>query len=183
MQKLAQQARRELDAMRRELVIQKAIAKEISGADAARILQVSSRHLRRLKKRYEFYGRFGLEDKRSGPRKKRIDDEMRLRIIDLKEGEYAGFSVRHFYEFGLSRHRIDVSYGTVLSILKCAGAVQPAPRRGQYRRRRARKPMRGMRVHLDASTHHWLGPCRLCQLPDLTGETHAPGRQAPRRHE
>jgi hypothetical protein len=37
--------------------------------------------------------------------------------------------------------------------LQEAGAVKRQPARGKYRRRRERRPLVGMLVHLDASTH------------------------------
>ena len=41
-------------------------------------------------------------------------------------------------------------------MLQEAGIVQKEPARGTYRRQRERRPLVGMLVHLDASTHEWL---------------------------
>lgn len=40
-------------------------------------------------------------------------------------------------------------------LLQGAGLVRKAKKRGQYRRRRERKPLPGMMLHLDGSLHHW----------------------------
>jgi hypothetical protein len=42
-------------------------------------------------------------------------------------------------------------------MLQEAGVVQRELARGTYRRQRERRPMTGMLVHLDASTHEWIG--------------------------
>src|SRR5262249_11836661 len=36
------------------------------------------------------------------------------------------------------------------------GLAEKSPARGQYRRRRERRPLRGMLLHLDGSTHQWV---------------------------
>jgi len=40
--------------------------------------------------------------------------------------------------------------------LQAAGLAEKSPGRGRYRRRRERRPLRGMMLHLDGSTHEWL---------------------------
>jgi hypothetical protein len=49
-------------------------------------------------------------------------------------------------------------------MLQEAGVVEKAPARGQYRRRRERRSMVGMLVHLDASTHQWIAGRPLPEL-------------------
>ncbi len=49
-----------------------------------------------------------------------------------------------------------MSYTYVRQVLQEAGIVEKEPGRGRYRRRRERRPMVGMLVHLDASTHEWI---------------------------
>jgi transposase len=65
---------REARFMTRRDVILKAIQKHITWIQAADILGITARHMRRLKGRYEKWGYGGLRDCRSGkPRRKRID--------------------------------------------------------------------------------------------------------------
>jgi hypothetical protein len=42
--------------------------------------------------------------------------------------------------------------------------VEKAPARGKYRRRRERRPMTGMLLHLDASTHRWIKDLPMADL-------------------
>jgi len=77
-------------------------------------------------------------------------------LCRLKREVYADFSLRHFFEQVREKHQVKVSYNWLRLMLQEAGVVEREPARGQYRRRRERRPMVGMLVHLDASTHEWL---------------------------
>lgn len=142
----------------REMIIKKALEGRMTWKQAAMVLGVTTRHLRRIRKRYEQRGRGGLGDGRSGrPRKKRIPEKMVQKLIELKRTKYSEFSVRHFYDVAVEKHGLEASYGWTLSMLQRAGVVEKTPHRGTYRRRRPRQPMVGMRLHTDGSTHPWLG--------------------------
>jgi transposase InsO family protein len=64
--------------------------------------------------------------------------------------------VQHFYEQVTEKHAVKVSYNWLRLMLQEAGVLEKEPARGKYRRRRERRPMAGMLVHLDASTHDWI---------------------------
>ncbi len=143
--------------MTRKEVIVKAIAGKITWVQAADILGISERHLRRLKDRFQKFGYGGLRDCRGGRvRRKRIPIETIREICRLKREVYADFSMRHFYEFATEKHGLELSYTWTRLILEEAGIVSKAPGRGKYRRKRERRSMVGMLLHLDASTHEWL---------------------------
>ncbi len=143
--------------MIRAEVIVKAIEGRITWIQAAEILGLGARHMRRLRERYETYGYGGLRDGRSGkPRRKRIPTKTIERVCTLKRVKYADYSVRHFWEQVTEKHGIEISYTWTLKVLQAAGLVEKAPARGKYRRRRERRPMVGMLIHLDASTHEWI---------------------------
>ncbi|HEY2104189.1 MAG TPA: hypothetical protein VGH29_00295 [Candidatus Binataceae bacterium] len=74
----------------------------------------------------------------------------------LKRDLYADFSVRHFFEQVTEKHQVKVSYNWLRLMLHEAGVVEREPARGKYRRWRERRPMVGMLVHLDGSTHEWI---------------------------
>lgn len=143
--------------MTRNEVIVRAIAGEITWIQAATICGISARHMRRLKERYQRYGYDGLVDGRGGrPRRKRIPLKTIARLCELKRERYPDFSVRHFWEKATEEHGIEISYTWARLALQAAGLVEKSPGRGKYRRKRERRAMRGMMVHLDASTHRWL---------------------------
>jgi hypothetical protein len=69
---------------------------------------------------------------------------------------YPDFAMKHFHEVASEKHKLKLSYTLTRSVLQDAGLVEKAPGRGKYRRKRERRPMVGLMVHLDASTHTWL---------------------------
>src|SRR5439155_1584195 len=117
----------------------------------------SARHMSRLKGRFEKEGWDGIRDHRgSRPRRRRIGLKTIARLCRLYARDYQGFSVQHFYEHAVEHHGFRLSYTWTRLILQEAGLVAKAPSRGKYRRKRERRPLVGMLVHLDASTHAWL---------------------------
>jgi len=151
------QVQRKVKAMTRREVIVRAITKQITWIQAAWICGMTDRHMRRLKERYLAQGYDGLVDQRGGrPRRKRIAVETIAQICALKRERYADFSVQHFWEKVREEHHIEIGYTWLKLALQAAGLAEKSPGRGQYRRRRERRPLRGMLVHLDASTHEWI---------------------------
>ena len=148
---------REARAMTRNEVIVRAIGGELTWIQAATICGITERHMRRLKERYRQGGYDGLVDGRSGrPRRRRIDLKVIEKLCELKREKYADFSVRHFWEKATEEHGIEISYTWTRLVLQAAGLAEKSPGRGKYRRKRERRAMRGMMVHLDASTHEWI---------------------------
>lgn len=143
--------------MTRREVIQKAIEKHITWVQAATICGVTPRHMSRLRERYERLGIDGLRDGRGGKAQpRRISEETEREVCRLKEEDYPDFSVRHFHEFAVRDHGLKLGYTWTLVVLQKHGLAEKAASRGQYRRKRERRPMRGMLLHLDASRHEWL---------------------------
>jgi transposase len=148
---------REAKAMTRREVIVKAFAGVLSWVMAASLLRVSERHMRRMKARFEQFGVDGLMDMRAGRhRARRVSVESIAEVCRLKRDVYPDFSMKHFHEKATGEHGLKLSYTLTRSVLQDAGLVEKAAGRGKYRRKRERRPLRGMLVHLDASTHAWV---------------------------
>jgi transposase len=157
MHNIERQVWREARAMTRREVITKAIAKQLSWVQAAAILGVTPRHMRRIRWGVERWGLESVMDRRGGrPRRKKIKAGTIEFLCRLKRDVYADFSLQHFYEQVTEKHGVKVSYNWLRLMLQEAGMVERQPARGKYRRRRERRPMVGMLVHLDASTHEWI---------------------------
>jgi len=157
MQNIERQVWREARAMTRREVITKAIAKQLSWVQAAEIVGVTPRQMRRIRWRVEHSGLDAVMDQRGGrPRRKRIKAGTIELLCRLKRDVYPDFSLQHFYEHVTEKHGVNVSYNWLRLMLQEAGVVEREPARGKYRRRRERRPMTGMLVHLDASTHEWI---------------------------
>ena len=164
-------------AMKREEVILRVLSKQITFWQAATILRVSPRHLRRLFQAYRRWGFDGLYDRRRArPSARRVKLEIVEQVLDLYRQKYFDFSVRHFHEKLQKEHGLKLSYSWVKRLLQGAGLVVRAPQRGVHRRRRERRAMPGMLLHIDASTHRWLGGEQwhdlLVVLDDATSEVY-----------
>jgi len=157
MENIERRVRREVRAMTRQEVITKAIARQISWLQAAQILRISARQMRRIKRKVEQFGMSAVMDQRGKrPRRRLIRTATIEMLIRLKRDVYPDFSLRHFYEQVSEKHQVKVSYNWMRLMLQAAEVVEREPGRGRYRRKRERRPMVGMMVHLDASTHEWI---------------------------
>jgi transposase len=164
-------------AMKIQEVILRAMAKSITWWQAAEILGISDRHLRRWRERYQEFGYDGLYDRRLGrPSPKRVPVETVERVLGLYREKYFDLNVRHFCEKLRERHGIRLSYTWVKLALQGAGLVKKGRQRGVHRRRRPRRPLAGMLLHLDGSRHRWFPDDRwydlLVVLDDATSEIH-----------
>jgi transposase len=158
-------------------VILRAMAKTITWWQAAEIMGISDRSLRRWKRRYEEYGYDGLLDRRRGkPSPKRVPLKVVEEVLRLYGEKYADLNVRHFHEKLREVHRIELSYTWVKLALQGAGLVKPGRKRGVHRKRRPRRPLPGMLLHLDGSRHRWFQDDRWYDLievlDDATSETY-----------
>ena len=156
-------------------VLLKAMAKKISWVAAAEIIGVRPRTMRRWRERLEEHGYSGLADRRKGkPSFRRVPLKTVEEVLRLYQEKYYDLNVRHFREKLGEEHGIELSYTWVYSALVGAGLVQKRRKRAPHRRRRARRPLPGMLLHIDGSKHRWLNDDRwydlLVILDDATSE-------------
>src|SRR5438034_6858515 len=143
-------------AMKVQEVILRAMAKRITWWQAAEILGLSDRSMRRWRERYEEFGYDGLFDRRQGkPSPKRVPVALVEQVLGLYRDRYFDLNVRHFHEKLQREHAIDLSYTWVKLALQGAGLVTRGRKRGVHRRRRPRRPLPGMLLHIDGSHHRW----------------------------
>ena len=137
-------------------VILRALAKRITWWQAAEILGISDRSMRRWRERYQKHGYDGLFDRRLGkPSPKRVPVEAVEKVLGLYQEKYFDLNVRHFHEKLKEEHGVALSYTWVKLALQGAGLVKKGRKRGTHRRRRPRRPLPGMLLHLDGSRHRW----------------------------
>jgi hypothetical protein len=112
--------------------------------------------MRRWRGRYERWGYGGLFDRRRGkPSPKRVPMATVEDVLRLYQERYSDLNVRHFHEKLREEHQIRLSYTWVKLALQGAGLVKKGRKRGVHRKRRARRPLPGMLLHLDGSKHRW----------------------------
>jgi len=161
--------------MKLQDVLLKAMAGKVHWWEAAEIIGVSDRTMRRWRERLEQHGYDGLTDRRKGKRsQRRVPVKTCEEVLRLYQERYFDLSVRHFHEKLREEHSIELSYTWVKQALQGAGLVRRRKRRGTHRRRRERRPMPGMLLHIDGSTHRWLNDDRwydlIVILDDATSE-------------
>jgi transposase len=144
-------------AMQIKEVLLRAMNKEYSWLQAAEILGITPRGLRRLRQRMEQFGYQGLVDMRRGrPSPRRTPVAEVERILRLYRESYPSFNARHFSSTVRREHGVRLSYSCVKQILQGAGLVKKRRSRGRHRCRRERRPRFGEMLHLDGSRHVWL---------------------------
>lgn len=153
-------------------------AKRLSAQDAAELLGMSERGFRRYRRRYEEEGLHGLFDRRLGKASSRRVSVDRIEwMLEQYRTRHMGWTVKHFHDHLRAHHGFALSYSWTKTALQRAGLVSRAPRRGAHRRRRPRKPCRGMMLHQDGSRHAWLAdraPLDLIvTLDDATSEIYS----------
>ena len=127
--------------MKVQEVILRALAKKLTWWQAAEVLGISDRQMRRWKKRYEAYGYDGLYDRRRGrPSPRRVPVETVEKVLGLYREKYFDLNVQHFHEKLVEEHCLQLSYTWVKLALQGAGLIAKGRKRG---------------VHLDGSPHRW----------------------------
>ena len=151
-------------AWERAMKIQEVILRAMSGAltwvQAADILGMRPRSLRRWRERMRHYGYDGLLDRRRRqPSPRRAPFEEVQRILRLYRERYAGFNVRHFHQLLRRDEHVTLTYSIVKQAQQAAGLEPKRRARGRHRRRREPRPCFGELLHLDGSPHAWLALC------------------------
>jgi hypothetical protein len=153
--------------------------RRLTGEEAGELLGMSGRHFRRLAERYEEDGREGLRDRRLGkvsPRRAPASELARMK--QLYRELYGEFTIKHFHEQLQKRHGYKLCYTVTRLALQAAGLARKTKRGGPHRKKRERRPLPGMLVFQDGSTHRWIPPldCDLdliVTLDDATGAIHS----------
>lgn len=148
-------------ALERAMKIKEVITRAMSGAmnwmQAAEILGMSDRQLRRWRKRWDKHGYDGLFDRRTQqPSPKRVPVTEVEKVLRLYRERYFDLNVRHFVEKLHEQHQIGLSYTWVKTALQTAGLVARHRKRGPHRMKRPRRPLTGMLLHVDGSRHRWI---------------------------
>jgi transposase len=135
---------------------------ELGQEAAAEMLGISDRTFRRWRDRLADEGPSGLADRRLRPSSRRAPKAEIERMLGLYRAHYGDFTVKHFHEQLIKRHGYKLGYTVTKVWLHRSGLVAPATKRSAHRKKRPRRPMVGMMLHQDASTHAWL-PGEVCK--------------------
>ncbi len=161
--------------MKLQDVLLKAMAKKITWWEAAEIIGVTDRTMRRWREKMEEFGYTGLADRRKGKQSdRRVPLAQVEEVLRLYREVYFDLNIRHFHEKLQEEHSIKLSYTWVQKALQGSGLVARGRARKKHRRRRERRPLPGMMLHIDGSKHQWFGDDRwhdlIVILDDATSE-------------
>ncbi len=162
-------------AMKLQEVLLRATSGKIKWWQAAELIGISERQMRRWRKRLEEQGPQGLLDRRRRkPSGRRVPKDQAEEVLSLYRDKYFDLNVRHFHEKLAEEHQIGLSYTWVKQALQAAGLMKRKARRGVHRKRRERRPLPGMMLHIDGSDHQWFQDERrhdlIVILDDATSE-------------
>ncbi|RPJ60837.1 MAG: helix-turn-helix domain-containing protein [Dehalococcoidia bacterium] len=152
---------------RRLMILNKLENRELKIWEAAQLLCLSERHVKRLRSSYRMKAAEALAHGNRGRKPvNALSYEICARIIDLAQQKYRGFNQQHFTEKLSEREGIAVSRSTVRRILSTVGIHSPRRRRPpKHRKRRDRYPQEGMLLQIDGSLSvHHQGKCLLTRL-------------------
>lgn len=147
----------EVFVLRFEEALERYRKRRLTGDEAGELLGMSGRNFRRLIVRYDEDGEEGLRDRRLGrpsPRRAPAAELTRMQI--LYQERYRDFTVKHFHEQLQQRHDYKLGYTVTRLALQGAGLAVKAKRRGTHRKKRERRPLPGMLLFQDGSTHRWI---------------------------
>lgn len=150
--------------------------KRITPAQAAEVLGLTPRQVRRLRVGLRTEGPAALvHGNRGRPAPNQVPEALRTQIVALARGRYAGLNDHHLTEKLTTIEGLAVSRATVQRVLRAAGVASPRRRRPpRHRRRRLRQAQAGLLCQLDGSPFAWFGPTRpvcslLAAIDDATG--------------
>jgi len=145
-------------AQRRAMVLNQLLAGELTNAQAAELLGLSVRQIKRVRAAYRTEGPAALVHGNAGRVPwHALPVEIRQRVLELASDRYAGLNYQHLSE-KLADEGIDLHRTTLRKLLLEAGLRGPRTRRAPpHRRRRERMPREGQLLQADGSRHRWLG--------------------------
>jgi transposase len=129
---------------------------ERTQSEAARLLRLSERQVRRIQRRLEDEGDGGLVHRLRGrPSNRQHATELHKQVLDVYQRELSDFGPTLASEV-LEERGLVVSPETLRRWLLTSGLWKRERRRDQHRSRRPRRQCFGELVQMDASIHDWL---------------------------
>ncbi len=165
--------------LKRLHVIQKVLERVIKQVEAAEILSLSGRQIRRIVKRIRREGDRGIvHQSRGRPSHRRTPDQVKNKVIRVYRAQYKDFGPTLACEKLLEREGIEISDETLRRWLLEAGDWKKTRKARGHRQWRERKSHMGEMIQMDGSHHDWFeGRGSRCVLmgyiDDATGKVFA----------
>lgn len=160
-------------------IIKKLISKHINGTEAAGLLHLTVRQIRRLKSKVKRFGAQGLiHGNRGRESHNKINEKEKKKIIALLNKHYFGFGPSFANEKLFENHKIDHDSKTIRQIMIGEKLWQPRKKKKgeEHRTWRERKASYGELIQFDGSYERWFEDrngtgeiCLLAAIDDATG--------------
>lgn len=160
-------------------IIRKAELREIKQRQAAELLEISVRQVRRIIRKVRKEGDGGVIHKLRGRNSNHaLDRELREKSLEIYRQRYEGFGPTFASEKLAEEQQIRISEETLRNWLKQERISYPGRRPRPHRQWRDRRTSRGEMIQLDGSHHDWLegrGPklVLMAYIDDATSEVFA----------
>lgn len=161
-------------------IIKKVISKELNGSEAAELLDLTVRHIRRLKNKVDKVGIKGLiHGNRGKPGNRRMPEEEKDKIADLIKQKYPDFGPTLATEKLFELDKIERSPSAVRVLMIKEEIWKPKQKKKEERRQwRQRKAAKGEMTQYDGSYENWLEDrapkcCLLAAIDDADSEVWA----------
>lgn len=174
MDKLLQMSAKELSRLE---VMQRISRKQMSQKEAGRILDVSTRQIKRLLKTYREKGAAGLVSKHRGRKANNcLAEEVKRKALSLLKTKYQGFGPTLAHEKLVEREKLQLSDESVRKLMIAEGLWKVRKvKKVVIHQLRERRACFGELVQIDGSPHDWFEgraePCVLLVfIDDATGK-------------
>lgn len=161
-------------------IIKKVINQELNGSEAAGLLNLTIRHIRRLKVKVVKDGIKGLIHVNRGKSgNRRLPEQERQKIAELIKQKYPDFGPTLATEKLTELDKIERSRGAIRSIMIAEEIWQPRRKKKEtHRQWRQRKACKGGMIQYDGSYEHWFEGrggeiCLLASIDDADSQVWA----------
>jgi transposase len=158
-------------------VMQRLSKKQMSQAEAGRILDLSTRQIKRLLRAYRAKGAAGIVSKHRGRKaNNRLSEEVKQRALDLLKTKYQGFGPTLAHEKLAEKEKLKLSDESVRKLMIEEGLWKPRKaKKVVIHQLRERRACFGELIQIDGSPHNWFegrGPAcvLLVFIDDATGQ-------------
>ena len=159
-------------------VIHKVLEGALTQRQAAEVVSLSERHIRRMVKRIEAEGDKGIQHRSRGKESnRRLPEKLVARVVQLYQEKYQGFGPTLMSEKLLELEGIEISKETVRTLLIDADLWVKGRKVRTHRQWRERKGSFGEMLQLDGSHHDWFEGRRpkcvlMAYIDDATSKVH-----------
>lgn len=137
-------------------IFEKLMEQTIKQKEAAKLLRLSTRQVKRKLKAYRQQGAVSLVHKNRGRKSNRaVDENLAREAISIIKNQYVDFGPTFAAEQLLARHHISINHETLRKLMIREGIWKTKKKKGKVHLYRERKECFGEMVQIDGSFHKW----------------------------